>query len=344
MDSGSEPPSRSVTTQPLVTIAIPTYRRPDMLRSAIESALAQTYTNTEILVSDSAASDEVAQLVASFGDPRLRYRNNGRETDGLDNALNMYRAARGELVATLHDDDEWDPLFLEVMVEPLVAHPDVVLSFADHWIVDTEGHILTERTEAWTRARGRAGLAEGIHQPFTRLALVHHAVFFIAATVFRNGIIDWDDVPPEVAPPYEPWLAYLACRDGGAAYYVPRRLMRYRVHEATATRLSRLERAHVYCYDRWLADDRLGELAAELRSASAPFRASLGLSLLTEGRAGVARSHLLEAFAYGARLNAGVGLVLSLLPRRARAASIDRIRAARARRDLARSRTTAMST
>ena len=35
----------------------------------------------------------------------------------------MYRAARGELVATLHDDDEWDPQFLEVMVTPLVDDP-----------------------------------------------------------------------------------------------------------------------------------------------------------------------------------------------------------------------------
>jgi glycosyltransferase involved in cell wall biosynthesis len=313
-----------------------------MLRCAIESALAQTYRNTEILVSDSAASAEIADLVASYGDPRLHYRHNGRETDGLQNALNMYRAARGELVATLHDDDEWDPRFLEVMVAPLVAHPDVALSFADHWVMSAEGDVLPERTESWTRARGRAGLTEGIHQPFTRLALVHHSVFFVAATVFRNGIIDWDDVPAEVAPPYELWMAYLACRNGAAAYYVPERLMRYRVHETTATRTSRLERAHVYCYDRWLADDGLQDLTAELQWSAAPFRASLGLSLLGEGDVAEARRQLLQAFAHGSRLRSAFGLALSLLPRRARAEGIDRIRAARARRDLARSRTTAV--
>jgi glycosyltransferase involved in cell wall biosynthesis len=342
--SSRAPDELSAAALPLVTVATPTYRRPEMLRSAIESALAQTYPNIEILVSDSAASDEIADLVAGYGDPRLRYRHNGRETDGLENALNMYRAARGELVATLHDDDEWDPQFLEVMVAPLLAHPNIVLTFAEHWVVNAEGHILPERTEAWTRARGRAGLPEGIYQPFTELALVYHAVFFVAATVFRNGLIDWDEVPPEVAPPYELWMAYLACRDGGAAYYVPRRLMRYRVHETTATRSSRLESAHVYCYDRWLADDRLTDLTAALRWSAAPWHASLGLSLLAEDRVDVARRHLLEAFAHGARVNAGVGLGLSVLPRRARAASIERIRAARARRDLARSRTPAMST
>jgi glycosyltransferase involved in cell wall biosynthesis len=329
---------------PLVTVAIPTYKRPVMLRSAIESALSQTYTNMEILVSDSEASAEIAALVAGFGDPRLRYRDNGQETDGLENALNMYRAARGELVATLHDDDEWDPRFLEVMVAPLLANPDVALTFADHWIINAEGHLLVDRTEAWTRARGRAGLAEGIYQPFTELALVYHAVFFVAATVFRNGLVDWDEVPPEVAPPYELWMAYLACRDGEAAYYVPERLMRYRVHETTATRTSRLEQAHVYCYDRWLEDDRVKDLTAELERSAAVWRASLGLSLLADENVHVARRHLLRAFRHGARLNAAFGLGLSLLPRSARGASVGWIRGVRARRDLANSRTPAMST
>ncbi len=329
-DGGSGTPGK--VAEPLVTVAIPTYRRPEMLRAAIESALAQTYMNTEVLISDSEGSDEVAALVGGFGDPRLRYRRNDRETNGLENALAMYRDARGELVATLHDDDEWEPRFLEVMIAPLVADPSLALTFADHWVMDAGGRILPQWTESNTRERGRAGLPEGRYQPFTRLALVDRAVFFVAATVFRNGIIDWDEVPLEVAPPYEVWLAYLACRDGGAAYYVPERLMRYRLHDETATRSSRLERAHVYTYDRILEDDRVKDLAPELRRSSAPFRASLGLSHLTEGRADLARRHLLQALAHGARLNASVGLAISLLPSRARASSINGLRAARAQR------------
>lgn len=332
VDGGRGPGPSGEPTGPLVTVAIPTYRRPEMLRSAIHSALAQTYTNTEILVSDSEGSDGIADLVAGFGDPRLRYRRNDRETNGLENALAMYRDARGELVATLHDDDEWEPRFLEVMVAPLVADPSLVLTFADHWVMDAGGRILPEWTESNTRERGRSGLPEGRYQPFTRLALVHRAVFFVAATVFRNGTIDWDEVPPEVAPPYEVWMAYLACRDGGAAYYVPERLMRYRLHDETATRSSRLERAHIYTYDRIIDDDRVRDLVPELLRSSAPFRASLGLSLLTEGRADLARRHLLQALTHGARLNASVGLVLSLLPSRARALSINGLRTARARR------------
>jgi len=212
----------------LVTVAIPTYRRPDLLRGAIDSALAQTYRSMEILVSDSDGSEAVSALVAGYHDPRLRYRRNDRPTNGLENALAMYRDARGKFIATLHDDDEWEPGFLAAMVKPLVEDPTVGLTFADHWVMDVDGNVMVGKTEEYTRKRGRAGLAEGRHQPFTRLALVDRAVFFVAATVFRNGLVDWDEVPPDVAPPYEVWMTYLASRDGAAAYYVPERLMRYR--------------------------------------------------------------------------------------------------------------------
>ena len=201
MAENADPVTGASDRSPLVTVAIPTYRRPHFLRVAIESALAQTYRNMEILVSDSDGSDEIAALVAGYRDPRLRYRRNDGPTNGLQNALAMYRAARGELIATLHDDDMWEPGFLTAMVRPLVEDSTVVLTFADHWLMDVGGNVLPARTERFTRQFGRAGLAEGRYQPFTRLAVVDEAVFFVVATVFRSGLIDWDEVPPAVEPP-----------------------------------------------------------------------------------------------------------------------------------------------
>ncbi len=316
---------------PLVTVAIPTYRRPDLLRGAIDSALAQTYRSMEILVSDSDGSEAVAALVAGYHDPRLRYRRNDRPTNGLENALAMYRDARGKFIATLHDDDEWEPGFLAAMVKPLVEDPTVGLTFADHWMMDVDGNVMVRKTEEYTRKRGRAGLAEGRHQPFTRLALVDRAVFFVAATVFRNGLVDWDEVPPDVAPPYEVWMTYLASRDGAAAYYVPDRLMRYRVH-GEAECETRFERPAVWTYDHILLDERLADLRPDILRASAPFRASLGLSLLAEGNAVEARRHLWQGLRAGAWLHAGAGLVIGLLPRSVRADVIERLRSGTRRR------------
>ena len=324
VEGGAE--ARGVDRLPLVTVAIPTYRRPDMLQVAIASALAQTYRNMEILVSDSDGSDAVAALVAGYCDPRLRYRRNDRFTNALENALAMYRDARGELIATLHDDDEWEPGYLAAMVGPLIEDATVVLTFADHWLMDAEGNLLVGDTERYTRERGREGLAAGRYQPFTRLALVQRAVNITVATVFRNGLVDWDEVPPDVAPPYDVWMSYLASRDGAAAYYVPDRLMRYRWHQESTSETVRLEGPFVWTYDHILLDGRLADIRADIVRASAPLQASLGISLLAEGDATQARQRLWQGLRAGAWLHAGAGLAISLLPPFVRGDAIQHLR------------------
>jgi hypothetical protein len=81
---------------PLVTVAIRTYRRPHFLRIAIDSALAQTCRNTERLVSDSEASDDIAALVAGYHDQRLRYRRNDTPTNGLQRSAALRRRPAGQ--------------------------------------------------------------------------------------------------------------------------------------------------------------------------------------------------------------------------------------------------------
>jgi glycosyltransferase involved in cell wall biosynthesis len=89
-----------------------------------ERALAQTYTNIEIVVSDNGPTEAVARLVMSVGDARVRYRHNGGNIGAMRNALAAYREARGTYVATLHDD-VWEPTFLERLVPPLEADADL---------------------------------------------------------------------------------------------------------------------------------------------------------------------------------------------------------------------------
>src|SRR5450755_1545502 len=56
------------------------------------------------------------------------------------------------------------------------------------------------------------------------------------AALFRRETIDWADFPPEVGTYYDVWLTYLVARTGAAGYYDPRRLTRYRVHQASETK------------------------------------------------------------------------------------------------------------
>lgn len=91
----------------LVTVIIPTYKRPHLLVRAINSVLNQTYENLEVLVVDDHSQDETQSVVRAVIDPRVRYV--GHDVNkGLPAVRNTgIRAARGEYIAFLDDDDEW---------------------------------------------------------------------------------------------------------------------------------------------------------------------------------------------------------------------------------------------
>ena len=129
-------------------------------------------------------------------------------------------------------------------------------------------------------------------------------------------------------------MLYLASRDGAAACYVPDRLMRYRWHEESTSENVRLEAPFVWIYDHVLMDERLADIRADLVRASAPLRASLGITMLAEGDAAPARRHLWQGLRGGAWIKAGAGLAISLLPPSLRADAIERLRSETRRRRL----------
>lgn len=89
---------------PLVTVSISTHNRSHLLKQAIQSALAQTVQDFEIVIVDDGSTDDTAAVVAEFGDDRIRYFY--QEQAGIAAARN--RAAdesRGEYTAVLDDDD-----------------------------------------------------------------------------------------------------------------------------------------------------------------------------------------------------------------------------------------------
>jgi len=104
---------------PLVSVIIPTYRRPGLLRLAVDSVLAQTYPNLEVIVVHDGPDPETAEAMRGI-DPRVRYHelavNSGpgaARNAGID-------LARGEWIGFLDDDDRWLPHKLQTQIAALV--------------------------------------------------------------------------------------------------------------------------------------------------------------------------------------------------------------------------------
>lgn len=117
---------------PLVSVIIPTYNRSALLCEAIDSVLAQSYRNTEIIVIDDGSIDDTTAAVQKYGD-RIRYTR--RPNAGVNVARNLgLKQARGEFVALLDSDDLWAPYKLELQVALLRYFNDVGFTFSNFLI------------------------------------------------------------------------------------------------------------------------------------------------------------------------------------------------------------------
>jgi len=117
--------SGSPEAVPSVSVVVPTYNRAGLLRRAIESVLAQTFTDYELIVVDDGSTDDTEEVLREFRDRRIRVLRS-EVNQGVSCARNRgIAAARGEWVAFLDSDDEWLPQRLEVQMDQLARQsPD----------------------------------------------------------------------------------------------------------------------------------------------------------------------------------------------------------------------------
>ncbi len=139
--------------QPLVSIIINNYNYADYLGAAIESAIAQSYPHTEVIVVDDGSTDHSRSVIADYGDrviPVLK--SNG----GQASAFNAgFAASRGDFICFLDADDLLVPDRVAIELQALLDRPDVGWSYHQLSFVDQSGLPL---------ANSPAQLPEAIHE------------------------------------------------------------------------------------------------------------------------------------------------------------------------------------
>lgn len=93
----------------LVSIIMPSYNCGRFVRETIESVLAQTYTNWELLFVDDCSTDDTEAIVKSFGDSRIHFFKNEKNSGAAVSRNKALREAKGRWIAFLDSDDLWMP-------------------------------------------------------------------------------------------------------------------------------------------------------------------------------------------------------------------------------------------
>lgn len=130
-----------MTRSPLVSVVMPLYNSASTVRESLESILAQTYSNLEILIVDDGSTDGGLAICRSYNDPRIRILQ--QQNRGLAGARNTgIRSSSGAIVAFLDSDDLWLPEKVAMHVNHLQAHPEVGVSYSRSAFIDAAGESL----------------------------------------------------------------------------------------------------------------------------------------------------------------------------------------------------------
>ena len=157
------------THLPLVSIGIPTFNRPELLRQALESARSQTYPNLEILVSDNESTDAQTSKIlaeASAIDFRIKTYRQKKNIGATANFEFLLRSATGEFFTWVADDDVLHPTCIELLVAAHTQNPSLACVFSDVTIIDITGNSLGIKKHAAFRHSPYKSRAENIRASF----------------------------------------------------------------------------------------------------------------------------------------------------------------------------------
>lgn len=213
----------------LVSIIMPAYNSEKFISESIESVLAQTFKNWELLIVDDGSLDNTKVVVNKYieNDSRIKYlyQENGKQGKARNNGINN---SCGEYIAFIDSDDLWVADKLEKQIEAIRKYEvDFVCS---------DGYIFLNHTNC---IQGDLNSLSGLFTPEQALdhLLVVNRIPILSVLAKKEKIIQtgcFEEVPiVQNIEDYHLWLKMLA--NGSAIYGLPEKLVYYRRHESQVT-------------------------------------------------------------------------------------------------------------
>ena len=178
---------------PDITVLIPTFRRPALLREAIDSALAQQGVSVEIVVVDDSAEGGARDTVASIADARITYLHNDPPSGGRPALVRNagLHLARGRFIHFLDDDDRAVPGFYRAAVTAFEANPNKGVVFGGIEPFGDDPKALAHERAFFADAgrRARVGYRTRSRRFMTAMLLFQNTVLVNSACMIRRECI-----------------------------------------------------------------------------------------------------------------------------------------------------------
>lgn len=209
--------------KPKITIAIPVYNGSNFMKVAIDSALAQTYDNKEILVINDGSTDngETEKIALSYGN-KIRYIK--KENGGVATALNLaIKEMKGDYLSWLSHDDIYKPYKIEKQIETIKKLEDkTTILFSNVELIDEKGEIFctTNYSNLMTHEELCQGIYPVIKGTVNGCSMLISKKCFDKVGLFNENLKTSND--------YEMWLRLFK---EFKSYLIEEPLIQYRIHK-----------------------------------------------------------------------------------------------------------------
>ncbi|MFQ5823490.1 MAG: glycosyltransferase family 2 protein [bacterium] len=211
---------------PLVSIITPSYNQARFIEAAIQSVLAQDYSNIEYIIVDGGSTDGTQEILKRY-DSQLRWLS--EPDQGQADAINKgFQLAQGEILAWLNSDDLYESHAVSQVVAAFQQAPEVHLIYGNGYLIDTSGRKKKEFAPV---------------QPFNLWKLIYWWDFILQPTAFfRRAVLDkigFLDTSLKYCLDWDYWIRI------GSQFkvkYIPKYLAYSREHRHTKTRVGGRER------------------------------------------------------------------------------------------------------
>lgn len=176
---------QTVSIQPHVSVVVPLYNKRRTVARTIESILAQSFTDFEVLIVDDGSTDGGPELVEQqYSDPRIRVIRQANAGPAVARNHGA-RLSSGALLTFLDADDDWRPDMLKVAVETLAAHPDCD-AFTAAFFLEPQGANRWDALEAYGFSEGPWRLTPDIPRDHLTHCL---DAFHPTTAVYRRDVV-----------------------------------------------------------------------------------------------------------------------------------------------------------